>query len=76
MTRLPRVSGKELIKFLEKQGFARVRQKGSHVSLRKRTPDKVFQTVIPLHKNLAMGTLSSILRQCGISHEGFIKKFD
>ncbi len=43
---------------------------GSHVSLEKRTPDKLFRTVVPLHQTLAKGTLSSdILRQTGLSVE-------
>lgn len=76
MVKLPQVSGKDLVKFLEKQGFVRVRQKGSHVSLRKQAPDKAYLTVVPLHKNLAIGTLVAILQQCGISRDDFINNFD
>lgn len=57
MPRLPVLSGRELIAFLERQGFESVRQKGSHVSLRKGD----FKTVVPLHSELAKGTLLSIL---------------
>ena len=73
MVKLPSLSGEELIKYLLKQGFERVRQKGSHVSLRKQTPDKTYKTVVPRHKDLAVGTLLNILRQCGISREEFLK---
>jgi predicted RNA binding protein YcfA (HicA-like mRNA interferase family) len=75
MAKLPQVSGKDLAKFLQKQGFEIVRQKGSHVSLRKQTPEGVLQTVIPLHKSLAVGTLSNILRQCRITRRDFEEKF-
>ena len=75
MPKLPPVSGNALVKFLEKQGFEVARQKGSHVSLRKATPEKTYFTVVPLHKTLAVGTLSGILRQCGISHEDFMGKY-
>jgi predicted RNA binding protein YcfA (HicA-like mRNA interferase family) len=49
MAKLPVLSGKELIKALERDGFQIVRQKGSHVSLSKGT----FRTVVPLHTNLS-----------------------
>lgn len=65
MTRLPVVSGEELIKALQKAGFSVVRQKGSHVSLQKAN----LKTVVPLHTELAKGTLLGILKQCGLSKE-------
>jgi predicted RNA binding protein YcfA (HicA-like mRNA interferase family) len=68
MARLPVLSGKELIKILEKYGFEQKRQRGSHVILRKN--DKV--TVVPLHKNIDRGTLIEIIRQCGLKREEFI----
>jgi predicted RNA binding protein YcfA (HicA-like mRNA interferase family) len=73
MPRLPVVSGKELIALLEKDGFRVVRQKGSHVSLQK-GPSK---TVVPLHDELAKGTLLGIMKQCGLSKDdlqGLMKK--
>jgi predicted RNA binding protein YcfA (HicA-like mRNA interferase family) len=50
-----------------------LRQKGSHVSLEKRTGDKVFKTVVPIHSELAKGTLSDILKQSGLSLEEFLE---
>lgn len=69
MPRLPVLSGKELIKALKKAGFQIVRQKGSHVSLRKEN----FKTVVPLHNELAKGTLVGILKQCGLSRNDLEK---
>jgi predicted RNA binding protein YcfA (HicA-like mRNA interferase family) len=66
---LPAISGHRLIKVLKKSGFRQIRQKGSHVSLEKVTEEKVYRTVVPLHRSLAKGTLSDILRQCGITKE-------
>ncbi len=68
MPKLPVLSGKELIRALEKHGFQVVRQKGSHVSLQK----EVYKTVVPLHDELAKGTLLGILKQCGLSKEDLI----
>ena len=65
MPKLPVLSGEELIKILKKAGFSVVRQKGSHVSLQKGN----FKTVVPLHDELAKGTLLGILRQCGLTKD-------
>jgi predicted RNA binding protein YcfA (HicA-like mRNA interferase family) len=72
MPKLPSISGERLVRALRRAGFAELRQKGSHVSLGKRTPDKVFRTVVPLHQTLAKGTLSDILRQAGLSVEELV----
>lgn len=65
MGKLPVLSGTELIRALKKEGFAVVRQKGSHVSLQKGH----LRTVVPLHEELAKGTLLAILRQCDLSRK-------
>ncbi len=65
MGKLPVLSGAELVSLLEKNGFLVVRQKGSHTSLRK----DLYRTVVPLHDELAKGTLLAILKQCGLSRE-------
>jgi len=70
MSKLPRISGIELIKILTKFfDFRTLRQKGSHITL---TNDKVFLT-IPLHRELDRGTLLSILRDAGISRNEFLE---
>lgn len=67
--KLPVISGIKLIKILTKHfGFRTLRQKGSHVTL---TNDKVFITV-PLHDELAKGTLNSIIKDAGISRKEFL----
>jgi len=58
MPRLPVISGKELVAALKKAGFVEIRQKGSHVSLQKVTSKITYKTVIPLHRELAIGTLN------------------
>ncbi|HMN49327.1 MAG TPA: type II toxin-antitoxin system HicA family toxin [Ignavibacteriaceae bacterium] len=69
MAKLPVLSGKELIKVLERDGFKIVRQKGSHISLSKGT----FRTVVPLHNDLSKGTLLGILKQSGITKEKLVE---
>ena len=71
MPKPPRLSGDETIRRLEKAGFIRVRQRGSHVVMKRSTPDGEVGCVVPLHKELAEGTLRGILRQAGLSIEEF-----
>jgi predicted RNA binding protein YcfA (HicA-like mRNA interferase family) len=47
MSRLPDVSGVQLLKALRKAGFTVLRQKGSHVSLEKVTADGHWRTIVP-----------------------------
>lgn len=74
MAKLDRVSGKQAIRVLERLGFEQVRQRGSHVILTKQTPEGKVGCVVPLHRQLAIGTLKGILRQAGISPEQFMEK--
>ena len=72
MPKLPSVSGERVVRALKRAGFSELRQKGSHVSLEKRTVDQVFKTVVPVHSQLAKGTLADILKQCGLTLEEFL----
>lgn len=65
MAKLPILSGRDLIQLLQKNGFLVVRQKGSHISMEKND----HKTVIPLHDELAKGTLLGILKQCGLTKD-------
>ncbi|MFA5793259.1 MAG: type II toxin-antitoxin system HicA family toxin [Candidatus Gracilibacteria bacterium] len=73
MPKLPRISANEVVRVLEKLGFSQSRQKGSHLIMRKDTPNGNKGCVVPMHKTLAVGTLRSILRQSQITPEEFIK---
>ncbi len=72
MPRLPRVSGTEAVRALERLGFVQVRQRGSHVVLKRAHAEGISGCVIPLHAELAIGTLRSILKQAGIAVEEFV----
>ena len=69
MPKLRRVSGKETIRALERLGFKQVRQRGSHVILKKET----IGCVVPLHRQLAIGTLKGILKQAHLTTEQFME---
>ncbi len=74
MPKLPRVSGADAIRALEKLGFVQVRQRGSHVILKRMDSSGVKGCVIPLHPELATGTLRGVLKQAGISTEEFMER--
>jgi len=75
MPKLPRITGKELVKALEKEGFEIARQRGSHVQVRKYVEGKKVTFPIPVHKGktLKPGTLRGIMRKAGISVERLIE---
>ena len=61
---LPRVSGAAVVRALERSGFARKSQRGSHVKVRH---SDGRTAIVPLHRELAPGTLRSILKQAELS---------
>jgi predicted RNA binding protein YcfA (HicA-like mRNA interferase family) len=68
MPKLPRVSGAEVVRALERLGFAVARQRGSHIMLRRGSSG----CVVPNHRELKTGTLSGVLKQAGVSIEDFM----
>ncbi|MCO5330119.1 MAG: type II toxin-antitoxin system HicA family toxin [Ilumatobacteraceae bacterium] len=62
------VSGRDAVTALSRVGFEQVSQRGSHVKLRNATGRVV---IVPLHRELAPGTLGSILRQAGLERSQF-----
>jgi len=68
MPKLPRVSGAEVVRALERLGFQNARQRGSHVVMKRGASG----CVVPLHRELKVGTLAGLLRQAGVSPDDFI----
>ena len=68
MARLPIVSGRDVVRALERLGFRTVRQRGSHVVMRRGETG----CVVPLHREIKTGTLAGIIRQAQLSHEEFL----
>ena len=71
MPKLPVLSGADLVKTLESLGFVQVRQRGSHVVLRRGGAG----CVVPLHREVKSGTLAGILRQAGVTQDEFLAAF-
>ncbi len=71
MGKLKVLSGIEVCKILEANDFNKIRQKGSHILMQKRTGDSTVTIPIPNHKEIRIGTLKSIIRQSKLSKELF-----
>ncbi len=72
MTKLPSLTGEEIIKALTKAGFHKVRQKGSHGKL---THPDGRTTVVPIHKSesIGKGLMGKILNDIDMNREEFLK---
>lgn len=62
-------SGEKIIKALIRAGFYVVSTKGSHVKLRGIRLRKLQTVIVPRHKEVAFGTLQSILKQAAMEIE-------
>lgn len=69
MPKRPGVSGAQVVRALERLGFEQVRQRGSHVVMRQRGRG----CTVPLHKEVRVGTLATILRQADIAPDEFFE---
>ncbi len=71
MSKLPVLKPLQLVRFLERLGFQRIRQKGSHLYLRHLDGRA---TVVPIHKgeDLSPGLLRSILQDIKLTRQEFL----
>ena len=69
MPKLPHVSGAQVQRALERLGFQKVRQSGSHVIMKRESRG----CVVPMHGEVKVGTLAGALRQADVSTEEFIQ---
>ena len=75
MTNLPALKPKKLLSILQRAGWEIIRQKGSHIQLKHPTKSG-FRATIPYHnKDLAPGTINSIIKQIGLTKKAFEELF-
>ena len=67
MARLPVLSGAEAVKAFQRAGWRPDRQRGGHVVLIK--PGEIASLSVPQHRELAQGTLRSLIRAAGMTVE-------
>lgn len=65
MPKFPGLSGAELVAALEKLGFSKARQSGSHIVMRRASAG----CAVPNHRELKVGTVNGVSRQAGVSAE-------
>ena len=71
-SKYPVLPPKKIIKIMEREfGFEKISQKGSHVKYKNFSTQRIF--IIPMHKEVAAGTLKSILEQANIELDEFMK---
>lgn len=71
MGKLRLLSGQEVCDILAQHGFIKVRQRGSHIVMQKRTANTTITVPVPDHKEIQIGTLRSIIRQSGLERALF-----
>lgn len=70
MAQLPRISGREAVKVFASLGWSQVRQSGSHIIL---VREGYLATLsVPDHKEVAKGTLRSLIRAAGVTVDEFV----
>jgi len=73
VTKLPRISGNQMIKYLTKKGFVQTRQKGRHVSMRSQ---EQWTTIPAGNHDLGIGLILTILKDVNISRDEFISDWE
>lgn len=78
MPKLPQVSGDDIVRLPNSLDYKVIRQRGSHIRLKKATQLGEHNITVPAHKAIAKGTLSDILNRISlwnnISKQDLIKR--
>lgn len=69
MARMPVLSARDILRALQRVGFERVGQKGSHIRLKGVRAGRKRIVIVPNHDEVTPGTLKSILRQSGLTRD-------
>jgi predicted RNA binding protein YcfA (HicA-like mRNA interferase family) len=73
LSKLPVISGREIVKVLTRIGFEIVGRSGSHIRLKRRRDKELLIVIVPMHRELAKGTLRSIMRQANLTQEDLLR---
>lgn len=64
-------SARIVLAALQRAGFLKISQRGSHIKLTKTTGKEVLTVIVPNHKEIALGTFQSILKQARMTKHEF-----
>lgn len=69
---IPILSARQVVKTLQKLGFVKISQKGSHAKYKNLITNRIC--IVPMHDQIARGTLIGILQQADIELQDFLNK--
>ena len=72
MSKVPSLPYTDIVKALQRDGWAVVRQRGSHIRLQKNIGSEVLNVTVPAHRPVKRSTLAHILKQARISVDDFL----
>ena len=73
MSKVPSLPYTQIVRALQRDGWAVVRQKGSHIRLQKHIREELLKITVPAHRPVKRSTLAHILKQARLELEAFIK---
>lgn len=73
MTRVPSLSHRQIVHALQRDGWVVIRQRGSHIRLRKHVGERVLKLIVPAHTPVKRSTLSHILKQAELTLDRFLE---
>lgn len=74
MPALPKLSGRDVVRIFARDGWQMVQQRGSHMILVKQ--GHMATLSVPDHREVAKGTLRSLIRASGMTVEAFVIRLD
>jgi predicted RNA binding protein YcfA (HicA-like mRNA interferase family) len=72
MAKVPSENYDRIVAALERLEFTVVRQRGSHIRLERKLPDRTIRITVPAHKPVKRSTLKHILKQADVSLDDFL----
>ena len=73
MSKVPSLSYDRIVRALQRDGWALVRQKGSHLRLQKRLAEELLKVTVPAHRPVKRSTLAHILKQARLDLDTFLR---
>lgn len=73
MSRLPSLGVREVIRRLQKAGYVKWRQAGSHLSMYRKGDNRTVTVPVHFGKDIPKGTLRAIIRESGLTVDDFVR---
>ncbi|MGA2072575.1 MAG: type II toxin-antitoxin system HicA family toxin [Terriglobia bacterium] len=73
MSKVPSLPYDRVVRALQRDGWIVVRQRGSHLRLKKRVGEELLKLTVPAHRPIKPSTLAHILKQAGLDVESFLQ---